>query len=126
MWNLPGGGVEPLETPWAAVVREVHEETGLQVTVDRLIGVYTKSRTETLVFSFLCSISSGELRTSDEADEHRYFAIGEIPPNHSPSQRDRLQDFLRAPDRVTLKTQSFPSTREHLASIRQPRRNQAG
>lgn len=118
MWNLPGGTVEPMESRWVAVVREVLEETGLHVRVERLVGVYTKSRVETLVFSFLCCIESGELTLSDEADEHRYFALEEIPPNHSLSQLDRLRDFIQAPDRVTLKTQSFPSTREYLASLR--------
>ncbi|CAB4696551.1 unannotated protein [freshwater metagenome] len=33
LWTLPGGGVEHGEDPRAAVVREVHEETGLEVSV---------------------------------------------------------------------------------------------
>ena len=126
MWNLPGGTVEPMEAPWEAVVREVLEETGLRVRVQRLVGVYTKTRIDTLVFSFLCSIGSGELSTSDEADEHRYFALEEMPRNFAPSQLDRLRDFVRAPDLVTLKTQSFPSTREYLAGLRQEGRPSPG
>ena len=31
IWNLPGGGVELGESPWEAVVREVEEETGLEL-----------------------------------------------------------------------------------------------
>jgi 8-oxo-dGTP pyrophosphatase MutT (NUDIX family) len=57
-WNLPGGGVMSGETPWQAVIREVQEEVGLVVTVDRLIGVYAYPPGNDVIFSFLCWISS--------------------------------------------------------------------
>src|SRR6185503_15264313 len=40
VWVAPGGAVDPEETPADAVVREVWEETGLQTTPVRLLGVY--------------------------------------------------------------------------------------
>jgi len=40
LWSTPGGLIEPNETPATAVVREVHEETGLEVAVVRLLGAY--------------------------------------------------------------------------------------
>ncbi|WP_433064267.1 NUDIX hydrolase [Dactylosporangium sp. CS-033363] len=39
VWTLPGGGVEPSEDPFDAVIREVAEETGCRAEVTRLLGV---------------------------------------------------------------------------------------
>src|SRR5688572_6988267 len=39
-WSLPGGAIDPGETPAAAVAREVHEETGLIVRAERVLGVF--------------------------------------------------------------------------------------
>jgi 8-oxo-dGTP pyrophosphatase MutT (NUDIX family) len=43
-WTLPGGKVEHAEDPYDAVVREVAEETGYQVEVERLLGVDSRPR----------------------------------------------------------------------------------
>jgi len=53
LWNLPGGGVEREESPWDAVVREVAEETGLIVAVERLIGIYSLPEEDDLAFRIL-------------------------------------------------------------------------
>lgn len=56
--NLPGGGVESGESPWQAMIREVKEETGLDVEITKLVGVYTKSNKDDVVFSFECKVVS--------------------------------------------------------------------
>ena len=40
LWSLIGGAVEPGEEPSDAVVREVHEETGARIRIDRIVGAY--------------------------------------------------------------------------------------
>lgn len=42
LWTLPGGGVDPGESPVDGVVREVHEETGQEVVVDELVQVQSR------------------------------------------------------------------------------------
>lgn len=40
-WSLPGGAIEPGETPEETAIRETFEETGLRVAIDHLIGTYS-------------------------------------------------------------------------------------
>src|ERR687884_95447 len=78
-WVLPGGTLEEGEPPWDALVREVREETGLEVDLERLIGVYAKKREGDLVFTFRARITGGDLRESDERDALGFFPHSELP-----------------------------------------------
>jgi len=106
MWNLPGGRVEEGETPWQAIVREVEEETGLQVVVERLLGIYSVPSKPELVFVFLCSQRRGQLKVSAEADEHAWFNRTELPPNTLPKHIARIRDAYSSPNGVCLKVQA--------------------
>lgn len=110
LWNLPGGGLEPGETPWDGVVREVGEETGLRVAVDRLAGIYAKPEVDEIVFSFVCHIDGGDLAPTDEADRVEYFGLDRIPSNTSRKQVERLRDAAGEGRGVVLKEQHGPSS----------------
>jgi len=93
-WNLPGGGMEIGETVEEAVRREVREETGLEVAVERLIGLYSKPQKQEIVLSFLCQRIGGELTGTDESRECRYFSPDQLPANLLPKHRQRVEDAL--------------------------------
>ncbi len=68
----PGGHIEQGESPVAAARREFNEETGFEIHVERLVGIYsfTERDHEAVVYAFLCSIVGGELRIqTDEISE---------------------------------------------------------
>lgn len=111
-WNLPGGGVEAGESPWQACQRECLEEVGVGVAVERLVGVYHKPDADEVVFTFACRIVEGAVGTSDEVTEARWFEASALPHDLSPRQRERIEDALGADDRVVLRVQDSPGTRE--------------
>ena len=105
MWNLPGGGLERGEALWEGAIREVEEETGLHVEVERLAGVYSKPDKDEIVFSFVCRIIGGEISTSDEADEIAYFDFDRIPPNTLPKHVERIADAMTGAGETIMKVQ---------------------
>lgn len=107
-WNLPGGGLEPGELPDEAVVREVSEETGLDVAVDHLAGVYAKPGRNDLVFSFVCKVEGGTLRETAESDACAYFSPNELPPNTLLRHAERIWDVLTIPEAPIFRRHTNP------------------
>src|SRR5438128_5635713 len=73
-WNLPGGGMELGETVDEAMRREIREETGLEVEVERLVGVYSKPQKQEVVLTFHCRAIGGVLTETEESRKCSYFA----------------------------------------------------
>jgi 8-oxo-dGTP diphosphatase len=85
LWSVPGGRVEPGESLEEAVVREVAEETGLRVTVGRLVGRVERDGPGGAVYvidDFEAHVVGAEPiaepTAGDDADEARWFTDAEV------------------------------------------------
>lgn len=104
-WTLPGGGLDGDESPMAAAERETLEEAGLEVTVERLIGIYYRPNKGRLVFFFDASVRGGELLTTADREigERAYFPTSRLPAEMSPSARLRVHDALLRQERALIR-----------------------
>jgi ADP-ribose pyrophosphatase YjhB (NUDIX family) len=93
-WTLPGGHVERHETPHHAAARETHEETGLEVEVDRLLLIDAR-RTRGVSFVFAGSVIGGDMNPQfGEISEVGWLTLEEIGAS-SPRLR-RLLEYIDA------------------------------
>jgi len=109
LWNLPGGGLEEGEVPWYGAIREVKEETGLEVKIKKLSGVYSKPDQNEIAFAFICDVIGGKMTLNNEADKIEYFELDKIPSNISPKQIERIKDAIENIE-VSIKVQKGPSS----------------
>lgn len=94
------------ETPWDAVIREVIEEVGLEVRVERLLGVYAVPERLDVVFNFLCVKTGGTLGFSSEADQIGWFGQSNLPANTARRQVERIRDAYNGGASVITRMQA--------------------
>jgi ADP-ribose pyrophosphatase YjhB (NUDIX family) len=80
-WSLPGGRCEDGEDGAAAAVREVREETGLEVTAVRLVGTVERDAPGGRVYrieDWECTLTGGVLAPADDAEDVRWVDADEF------------------------------------------------
>jgi 8-oxo-dGTP pyrophosphatase MutT (NUDIX family) len=97
-WAMPGGAGEVGETPATNAAREVWEETGYQVEITHLLGVFDNSRylwainRHGYLLLFAGKVIGGEMTLSNESLDVRWVALDEIPWHDlSPGHVERLR-----------------------------------
>jgi 8-oxo-dGTP diphosphatase len=78
-WSFPSGFVDAGEVVEQAAVREVEEETGLQVRIDRLLGVYSTQGERVVFIAFAGSPVGGRLQAGEECIEVAVFQADQLP-----------------------------------------------
>jgi ADP-ribose pyrophosphatase YjhB (NUDIX family) len=106
-WGLPGGYIDPGESVVDATQREVREETGYEIEVGRLVGVYSDPDTQVIAYGDrervhainLCFEgivgASGAPGTPEEVLEVGFFAADALPAPFVPIHAIRVADAVR-------------------------------
>jgi len=106
LWGIPSGHIEIGETVSEAAIREVKEETNLEIKIKKIIGVYSEPNSQVFDYPngkvvhfittcFLAEITGGELRcNSDESLEIEFFNPEELPQDLLKMHPQWLKDAL--------------------------------
>jgi ADP-ribose pyrophosphatase YjhB (NUDIX family) len=102
-WGFLGGAVELGESVEETAMREIKEESGLDVEITSFYGVYSKyfakysngDKAQTIVHLFRAKVVGGELiDRNDETLELKYFDLTDIPPLFCKQHQDALDDII--------------------------------
>lgn len=98
-WCLPGGIIDYEETPEEATLREVKEETGLDITIHKLVGVYRIDNDprgvsiDCIYYGLIPGKQSIQL--SEEHSEFQFFSPLQLPAQIAYKHREAISDWYK-------------------------------
>ena len=97
-WSLPGGWCDVLESVGSNTIKEVKEETGLDVKTVKVISIQDRNKHNKPVYAYgvckvfvLCNVIGGKFEENIETTETKYFALEEIPDNLAEEKTNKEQ-----------------------------------
>jgi len=110
LWALPGGGMDPGESISQTVVRETKEETGMDVEVTGVVGIYTNPGhviayddgevRQQMSICFTTDLLGGAIATSSETSEVEFVPVDRLDQlTINPSMRLRINHWLEHRDK---------------------------
>ena len=97
-WSLPGGWCDVLESVKSNTIKEVKEETGLDVEAIKVISIQDRNKHNKPIYAYgvckifvLCNVIGGEFIHNIETTEIKYFSLEELPNNLAEEKTNREQ-----------------------------------
>ena len=102
-WGLVGGLLELNETYLEAAIREIEEETGLEVKPKHFLGIFHNhnmvwgngDKAHTIGAYYVFEIVGGDLRVDEESFELKFCSEEEIPPLFAPDHQEAVDVYYR-------------------------------
>ena len=95
-WYTIGGSIEPGETPYQALIRELQEEVGVTLSSQpQLFSVYysdNEKRDDYIIF-YICQLGQQEPVVSAEIAEQQWFYCDQLPEDISPATKKRIEEY---------------------------------
>ena len=97
-WSLPGGWCDVLESIGSNTIKEVKEETGLDIETLKIISVQDRNKHNKPAYAYgvckvfvLCNIIGGKFIKNIETTEFKYFSLDELPNNLAEEKTNKEQ-----------------------------------
>ena len=106
-WSLPGGWCDVLESVKSNTIKEVREETGLDVKATKIIAVQDRNKHNRPIYAYgickifvMCYTISGEFKKNIETTETKYFSVEELPENFANEKctKEQVEMCFKAKD----------------------------
>ena len=94
-WSFPSGYVDRGEAVEDAAVREVKEETGLDIEIAELVGLYSRSGNPVVLAVYSAQVVGGLMEPGDEVQETALFDPDELPALPFPHDDQIISDWRR-------------------------------